>query len=135
MSEVRVVPDSGGDSVFDSSGESRHVEGGGPSGTSTPNQSDGEGGGGETASVRISPIRQRKGYKTTPYVKRKMRNTSTHTPSPATSKHVKRGAKGVVDVVSIVSESSGEGEGLSQAQQLLKTNNSQAPHTRNNTHL
>ena len=51
-----------------------------------------------------------------------MRNTSTHTPSPATSKHVKRGAKGVVDVVSIVSESSGEGEGLSQAQQLLKIN-------------
>ena len=46
MSEVRVVPDSGGDSVFDSSGESRHVEGGGPSGTSTPNQSDGEGEGG-----------------------------------------------------------------------------------------
>ena len=44
MSEVQVVPDSGEGSVFDSSGESRHVEGGGPSGTSTPDQSDGEGG-------------------------------------------------------------------------------------------
>ena len=47
MSEVQVVPDSGEGSVFDSSGESRHVEGGGPSGTSTPDQSDGEGGGGK----------------------------------------------------------------------------------------
>ena len=44
MSENRVVPDSLEDSVFDSSGESRHIEGGRPSGTSTPNQSDGEGG-------------------------------------------------------------------------------------------
>ena len=44
MSKNRVVPNSWGDSVFDSSGESRHIEGGRPSGTSTPNQSDGEGG-------------------------------------------------------------------------------------------
>ena len=117
MSEVRVVSDSGGDSVFDSSGDSRPVQGDGPSGTSTPDQSDAEGG--ETVTVRLSPIKQRKSYKTTPSVKRKMRNTSTHTPSPATSKHVKRRAKRV-DVVSIVSESSGEGDGLLQAQQLLK---------------
>ena len=35
MSEVQVVPDSWEDSVFDSSGENRHVQGGRPSGTST----------------------------------------------------------------------------------------------------
>ncbi len=58
MSEVRVVPDSWEDSVFDSSGENRHVQGGRPSGTSTPNQSDGEGGGREGVTERISPIRQ-----------------------------------------------------------------------------
>ena len=133
MSEVRVVSDSGGDSVFDSSGDSRHVQGDGPSGTSTPDQSDAEGG--ETVTVRLSPIKQRKSYKTTPSVKRKMRNTSTHTPSPATSKHVKRRAKRV-DVVSIVSESSGEGEGLSQAQQLLKTNKqSRAAHKKQHAPL
>ena len=44
MSRNQVVPDSWEDSVFASSGESRHIEGGRPSGTSTPNQSDGEGG-------------------------------------------------------------------------------------------
>ena len=43
MSNNRQVPDSWDDSVFDSSRESRHLEGGRPSGTSTPNQSDGEG--------------------------------------------------------------------------------------------
>ena len=46
MSKNRVVPYSWEDSVFDSSGESHHIEGGRPSGTSTPNQSDWGGGGG-----------------------------------------------------------------------------------------
>ena len=64
--------------MFDSSGESRHIEGGRPSGTSTPNQSDGEGVGGETVTERISPIRQLKGYKRTPSVKRKL-ETHLHT--------------------------------------------------------
>ena len=119
MSKNRVVPDSWEDSVFDSSGESRHREGGRPSGTSTQTSQMGQ-----TVTARISPIRQLKRYKTTPSVKRKNRNTSTQTPSPATSKHVKRGARGRMgDVVSIVSESSGEGEGLSPTQQQsLRTN-------------
>ena len=56
MSKSRVVPDSWEDTVFDSSGECRHIEGGRPSGTSTPNQSDGEGVR-QTVTERISLIR------------------------------------------------------------------------------
>ena len=56
MSKNRVVPDSWEDSVFDSSGESRHIEGGRPSGTYTPNQSDGggEGEGGDSYRTHLS---------------------------------------------------------------------------------
>ena len=54
MSEVRVVPDNWEDSVFDTSGESRHVQGSRPSGTSTPNQSDGEGEGGDSYRTHLS---------------------------------------------------------------------------------
>ena len=75
MSNNRQVPDSWDDSVFNSSGESRLLEGGRPSGISTPNQADGEG---EGVIERISPIRQLKAYKTTPSVKRKL-ETHPHT--------------------------------------------------------
>ena len=54
MSKNREVPDSWDDSVFDSSGNSHHLEGGMPSGTSTPNQSDGEGGGGGSRQTHFS---------------------------------------------------------------------------------
>ena len=46
MSDGWGIPSDLEDPVFDSSEERHHSEGGRPSGTSTPNQSDGEGGGG-----------------------------------------------------------------------------------------
>ena len=47
---------------------------------------------------------------------------STHTPSPATGKHVKKWSGGRTrDIVSIVLESSGEGGGFSPTQHSLTT--------------